>query len=398
METGVEEDNPFAPPTPTVVSEPGVGGEGGGGGGGGGIASIGSDNPFAAALTSISLQEGSSQVPSVSATPNEGSTASTADPAAGGGGGSSSIASKLTGSFGKMVDGLGAWASGAGDNDDATAKKQQPNHYPFEDGILGEGLARMNGGSMGRLYRHGDAVAQAEASASARERELERREARIRVKEEILEANLARIKRKNWPPCKPILYHDINAEVPAVNRGMVRAAYTAWLLTATGYVFNFFIVTLMFFGGAGVGLGDWFMAAVFMLSGVPLSWWAWYRGLYSVSQRTQPGFFLTAAYGRFFMNFGFHVLMTAWMIAGLPLVGDMCAGVFTVIGRFTAGTGFSTFLGFCALVNVALWSTVMALSLWVGGAALGRFREGGGVAELRRGRDAAAVAAASISV
>jgi hypothetical protein len=25
---------------------------------------------------------------------------------------------------------------------------------------------------------------------------------------------MARVKRKNWPPCKPILYHDINAEVP----------------------------------------------------------------------------------------------------------------------------------------------------------------------------------------
>lgn len=71
----------------------------------------------------------------------------------------------------------------------------------------------------------------------------------------------------------------------------------------------------------------------------------------------------------------------------------MCAGIFTVIGRFTAGTGFSTFLGFCALCNAALWSVVLALSLWVGGAALGRFREGGGVAELRRGRDAAAAVA-----
>mmetsp|Transcript_43777 Transcript_43777/g.70350 ORF Transcript_43777/g.70350 Transcript_43777/m.70350 type:complete len:165 (+) Transcript_43777:316-810(+) len=149
----------------------------------------------------------------------------------------------------------------------------------------------------------------------------------------------------------------------------------------------------MFFGGAGAGASDWFMATVFMLSGVPLSWWAWYRGLYSVSQKTQPGFFLTAAYGRFFFNFGFHILMAAWMIAGLPAVGDMCAGIFTVFGRLTAGTGFSTFLGFCALINVAVWSTVLALSLWVGGAALNRFSDGGGVAELRRGRDAAAAVA-----
>ena len=64
-----------------------------------------------------------------------------------------------------------------------------------------------------------------------------------------------------------------------------------------------------------------------------------------------------------------------------------------MIGRFAADTGFSLFLGTIGLVNVTLWATVLSLSLWVGGAALSRFREGGGVAELRRGRDAAAAVA-----
>lgn len=237
METGEQGDNnPFAPPTPPVASEPEVRG-----GGGAEVTSIGSDNPFAAALTSISLHQGDMNVPSVSSP--EGSatvaaaTTTTTTVAAfntsgSRGGTSSSIASKLTG----LVDGLGAWASGGDPDNDERKKPSNTSGYPFEDGILGEGLPEFGSGAAGgsRLFHPGDAVSQAEASTSARERELERREARIRVQEEILEANMARMKRKNWPSFRPILYHDINAEIPAVNRGMVRAAYITWILTAAG--------------------------------------------------------------------------------------------------------------------------------------------------------------------
>ena len=368
---------------------------------------MGSDNPFAAALTSISLQGGDASVPSASSLPRERRSAPDGDGdnvgiGAGGGGLASAASNFLTRPFGKAVGGLGAWTtSGRGDarGADATEQRKLALHHDdyLDDGILGEGLAgyeyERGGDVSARAHHRGD---DAGNDVSARESELDRREARIRVREEILEASMARLKRKNWPPCRPILYHDINAEVPAVNRAMVRTAYVAWLLTAAGYLLNCFTLTLMFFGGAGARAGDWFGAVVLMLCGVPVSWWAWYRGLYNVSQRTQPGFFTAAAYGRFFVHLGFHLLVAAWMIAGLPVVGGMCAGVFAVIGRFTARTGFSTFLGFLALANVAVWSAVMALSLSVASGALGRFKDGGGVAELRRGRDAMAGAVAAV--
>ena len=333
--TGVGDGNPFAPATPPVVSEPDlVRGAAGGGGNNsrkgaeeeaGGVASIGPDNPFAAALTSISLN-GGGNVPSVSSTSpkaskDAGSGANAVATTTTGGG---SIASKLS----VFVDSVSSRRSGASaEHEDYSYFRQQqkrPEH-PFEDGILGEGLTEHEAGGT-RLLHPGDAMSQAEASASARERDLERREARIRQQEELLESQMARLKRKNWPPFKPILYHDINAEIPPINRSMVRVAYVAWLLTATGYVTNWFLLTLMFFGASGAGFSDWFFASVFMLSGVPLSFWAWYLGLYAVSQNVdRPGFFLTAAYARFFINFGFHLLMAAWMIMGLPVVGTGCA-------------------------------------------------------------------------
>jgi secretory carrier-associated membrane protein len=135
---------------------------------------------------------------------------------------------------------------------------------------------------------------------------------------------------------------------------------------------------------------------VFALGGVPISFWAWYRGLYFASQKTQPGFFQTAAYARFFLNFLAHVGMACWMLVGVPVVGDMCAGIFSLFELF-GSDNYGDFLGVMALVNVVAWGACLGLSLRVGREALERFKEGGGVAELRRGRDAG-VALASAGV
>lgn len=35
---------------------------------------------------------------------------------------------------------------------------------------------------------------------------------------------------KNWPPCSPVLYHDIEAEIPAALQTTVRRGYQAYLV------------------------------------------------------------------------------------------------------------------------------------------------------------------------
>lgn len=52
-------------------------------------------------------------------------------------------------------------------------------------------------------------------------------------------------KEKNWPRCRPILYHNIAKEVPAERRGLVTRGYIAWILEASGFIFGWIVVTLM---------------------------------------------------------------------------------------------------------------------------------------------------------
>ena len=181
--------------------------------------------------------------------------------------------------------------------------------------MLGEGLEQYGGDHL-----------------AARERHLARREARLERAEASLAAREARQDHgqrapKNWPPCYPVLRHDIEAEYPPANRPTMRVAHAAWTLAAAGYLLNAVVVTFAFFGAVGASVGDWFLAVAYALAGVPLSRWGWFGSLRDASRRESPGFMQTAAYARFFAHFAVHLLMCAWIVAGLPGVGGSCADI-----------------------------------------------------------------------
>ncbi len=54
----------------------------------------------------------------------------------------------------------------------------------------------------------------------------------------------------------------------------------------------------------------------------------------------------------------FHLLWCIWMALGLPKAGDYAAGIFRMISWFALGTSKGTALGFLAIGNIAIWSTV----------------------------------------
>jgi len=243
------------------------------------------------------------------------------------------------------------------------------SHYRLEDetGMLGEGTID-------------------DAALERKARELEKREANLRVRQEAYDEISATMeKRPNWPSCRPVLYHDIRAEVAEENRGMVTAAYITWMLATFGYCLNFFVITLNF-GGGGSGIGDWFFAGLFAAAGVPISFQTWYRVLYNAGKRTQHNMFTSAQYIRFFTHFFIHFLMVVWMLASIPVVGSMCAGVITTMLIFSNADGaWDAFVGFLSFLNVLVWAAVGFSSLYVGGRAMTKFRTGGGPADVRRG-------------
>ena len=78
--------------------------------------------------------------------------------------------------------------------------------------------------------------------------------------------------------------------------------------------------------------------------------------------------------------------MVVWMLASIPVVGTMCAGVITTMRIFANADGvWDEFVGFLSFLNVLVWAAVGFSSLYVGGRAMTRFRAGGGPPDVRRG-------------
>jgi hypothetical protein len=70
------------------------------------------------------------------------------------------------------------------------------------------------------------------STLASREAEIERREAELRYRETKLqerESMLSDLKPPNWPPCRPLVYHDIQNDIPESGRWLVKRVYSAFL-------------------------------------------------------------------------------------------------------------------------------------------------------------------------
>jgi hypothetical protein len=59
------------------------------------------------------------------------------------------------------------------------------------------------------------------------------------------------------------------------------------------------------------------------------------------------------------MHFGFHLAMVVWMLASIPVVGSMCAGIITTMLVFSKEDGsWGEFVGFLSFLNVLVWGMI----------------------------------------
>lgn len=113
----------------------------------------------------------------------------------------------------------------------------------------------------------------------AREAELRRREQALANREETLVTA-----RPNWPPCYPLIRHDIGADIPDYLQHTQRVAFFSWMGAITCLTWNFIAVTIAWGMGSVDfiwGMVGFFTALLFLLLGTPLSYFFWYRRLYN---------------------------------------------------------------------------------------------------------------------
>jgi CHASE2 domain-containing sensor protein len=83
---------------------------------------------------------------------------------------------------------------------------------------------------------------------------------------------------KNWPPFFPIIHHDIANEIPANAQKLQYLAFASWLGIVLCLFWNFIAVIVCWIRGGDSKL--FFLATIYGMLGMPLSYLMWYRPLY----------------------------------------------------------------------------------------------------------------------
>ncbi|RLN08886.1 secretory carrier-associated membrane protein 5 [Panicum miliaceum] len=150
------------------------------------------------------------------------------------------------------------------------------------------------------------------------EADLRRREADIRRREEALKSAGVPMEDKNWPPFFPIIHHDIANEIPANAQKLQYLAFASWLDSKL-----------------------FFLATIYGMLGIPLSYLMWYRPLYR-AMRTDSAF----SFGWFFLCYLLHIGFCIFAAIAPPIIfrGKSLTGILAAIDTFSdhAIVGVST--------------------------------------------------------
>ncbi|KAI8922258.1 scamp family-domain-containing protein [Powellomyces hirtus] len=163
-----------------------------------------------------------------------------------------------------------------------------------------------------------------------RELELQRREADVAQREARLrdrERAVGTFNPPNWPKCRPMIYHDIEKEIPVRGRWLVKRIYLAWMLAVIVYLVNSIAAFSLLVTGAASGGVTFGISLVILLVGTPVSFVFWYRPLYNgVRAESSASFFF------FWFNYGAHLCVAVLLAVGIPGWGG--AGVIITLAQF----------------------------------------------------------------
>ncbi|KAI4343297.1 hypothetical protein MLD38_027823 [Melastoma candidum] len=191
---------------------------------------------------------------------------------------------------------------------------------------------------------------------AAWEADLKRKEKDIKRREDSLSKAGVPSDDKNWPPCFPMIHHDIANEIPAPARRLQYLAFASWLGILLCLVFNVIAVTVAWIRGEGVKL--FFLAIIYALTGCPLSYLLWYRPLYR-GMKTDSAF----SFGWFFLFYMMHIGFCIFASIAPPIIfnGKSFTGILAAVDLFSN----HVLLGVFYMIGFVFFCLETLLSLWV---------------------------------
>lgn len=183
-----------------------------------------------------------------------------------------------------------------------------------------------------------------------RHEELRRREEELARRERDLESRAAHIQkhgRNNWPFFYPLIYHDIEAEIPPDSQPIMQNLYKLWLLLVLTLIINMVACIFLLIQGASDGGKDMISGIVYLPVITAASFLLWYRPIYNGLMKEHSLFFYV-----YFIFAGFHLAFSVYVFLGIPSTGS--AGLINTIQAFAGGKLIAGILGVFATAGFGL--------------------------------------------
>jgi len=155
---------------------------------------------------------------------------------------------------------------------------------------------------------------------------------------------------KNFPPCKPILHHDIKNDIIQDKRMFIRKAYVGWWFHSICLFWNF----IAEFGGivqSYTAITDFVLAITYLILGPPISFFVYWL-LYSAMRKN-------SAFNYVLWFFFFFLQIAAEIIFALGFGGG--AGFLKMLKIFSSN---QTILGIFFAVSFVLWTVVAIYNIF----------------------------------
>ncbi|VFQ86143.1 unnamed protein product [Cuscuta campestris] len=209
----------------------------------------------------------------------------------------------------------------------------------------------------------------------AREAELKKKEEELKRREDAIKKAGVVIEEKNWPPFFPIIHHDISNEIPIHLQKLQYVAFTTLLGLVVCLIWNTIAVTLAWIKGEGPTI--WFLAIIYLISGVPGAFVFWYRPLYR-AMRTDSAL----RFGQFFLCYSIHIGFCVVAAVAPPIFfkGKSLTGMLPALEVLSD----NALVGIFYLIGFAFFCIESLISIWVIQQVYAYFRGSGKAESMKR--------------
>eukprot|EP01087_Luapelamoeba_hula_P000492 TRINITY_DN1036_c0_g1_i1.p1 TRINITY_DN1036_c0_g1~~TRINITY_DN1036_c0_g1_i1.p1 ORF type:complete len:273 (+),score=50.51 TRINITY_DN1036_c0_g1_i1:53-871(+) len=170
-----------------------------------------------------------------------------------------------------------------------------------------------------------------------------------------LEMPLPLVRKKNWPICKPILYHDIQAEVEPRMRRIVWMGYVGWYALILVYFWNLLSVMAVLFSDGG--FSKFFsscLAAIYLLFG-PMIGFFGYKKLYDLGVDLK-----SMNYGLWCLIFVPQAIFAVFLAFGIEGTGG--SGLVEMIYQYRDNDNAAALFN---LISLLLWGLVITYDVYM---------------------------------